>query len=77
MDANASFRSDQFGVPGRYAVTVECADDLTDDEIIAMEAWLEAKVSLLQRKKRGYTREHALRWECEALGIDPAMQRVA
>jgi hypothetical protein len=77
MEADTGFRSDQFGLPGRFAVTVECADDLTDDEIIVMEAWFEAKVSLLQKKKRGYTEEQALRWECEALGIDPATQRVA
>jgi hypothetical protein len=70
MGADTGFRSAQFGLPGRYAVTVECADDLTDDEIIMMEAWFETKISLLQKEKRGYTEEQALQWECEALGID-------
>ena len=58
-------------------MSVECADDLTDDEIIMMEAWFEAKVALLQEKTRGYTDEQALLWECEALGIDPATQSVS
>jgi hypothetical protein len=73
----AKSRRKEFGIPGRCIVSVECADDLTDDEIIMMEAWFEAKVSLLQKKTRGYTDEQAFLWECEALGIDPATQRVA
>ena len=77
MDASTTCRRTEFGIPGRYTVAVECADDLTDDEIIMMEAWFEAKVSLLQKKTRGYTDEQALLWECAALGIDPPTQRVA
>jgi hypothetical protein len=77
MKAETNLKSDQFNMAGRYAVTVQCADDLTDDEIIMMEAWFETKVSLLQKKTRGYTDEQALLWECEALGIDPATQRIA
>jgi hypothetical protein len=77
MKAETNLKSDQFSMAGRYAVTVQCADDLTDDEIIMMEAWFETKVSLLQKSTRGYTDEQALLWECEALGIDPATQRIA
>jgi hypothetical protein len=73
----ANSRRKEFGMLGRCVVTVECADDLTDDETIMLEAWFEAKVSLLQKKTRGYTDEQAFLWECEALGIDPATQRVA
>jgi hypothetical protein len=52
------FRRDRLIKPGRFAITIECADDLADDEIIRMEAALEAKVCLLQKKKRGYKPEH-------------------
>lgn len=66
--------SKRFEMPGRYAVTVECADDLTDDEIIMMEAWFESTVSRLQRDDRGYTDEQAAQWESEALGIVPPLR---
>ena len=75
MDATTKMGRKQFGMPGRYAVTVECADDLSPDERTMLEAWFEKEVSQLQRHDRGYTDEQALLWECEALGIDPATQR--
>ena len=69
MDATNKMGRTRFGVPGRYSVTIECADDLTDEELIMMDAWFEAKVSLLQKHQRGYTDEQAAAWEAEALGI--------
>jgi len=57
MNQNRCFRRDQLVKPGRFAITIACADDLTDDEIIRIEATLEAKVCLLQRHRRGYTAE--------------------
>ena len=56
-------------------VTVESADELTNDEGIMMIASFEAKVSRHQKQDRGYTDEQTLRWECEALGLDPATHR--
>jgi hypothetical protein len=52
------FNRDRLVQPGRFALTIECADDLTNDEIIRLEAALEAKVCLLQKHRRGYTAEH-------------------
>ena len=69
MDATNKMGRTRFGVPGRYSVTIECADGLTDEEIIMMDAWFEVKVSLLQEHHRGYTDEQATACEAEALGI--------
>lgn len=59
----------RFEMPGRYAVTVQCADDLTDDEMIRMEAFFEAAVALLQKDRRGYTDAQASGWEAAILGM--------
>jgi hypothetical protein len=76
MAAKPVFGSKRFGIPVRYAVAVECADDLTGDERIMMEAWVETVVGQLQRKEElRHTEEEALRWQDEAAGIDPATQR--
>jgi hypothetical protein len=58
MTTHSRFSSQQIDKPGRYAVTVVCADDLTDDEIIELEAVIEAKVCLLQQHRRGYTADY-------------------
>jgi hypothetical protein len=42
MNANANRRRDRIVQPGRFAITIAGADDLTNDEIIRMEAALEA-----------------------------------
>jgi hypothetical protein len=60
MSGNASFRRDRVVKPGRFAIVIECADALTNDEIITMEAAIEAKVCLLQKHHRGYTAEHVI-----------------
>lgn len=49
--------------PGRYAVTFECVDNLTEDEIITLQARLEVELCMLQRNHRGYTAEHAAAWK--------------
>jgi hypothetical protein len=66
MTTNAHFRRDRIVKPGRFAILIECADDLTNDEIIRMEAALEATVCLLQKHRRGYTPEHVA--ACQAHG---------
>jgi hypothetical protein len=72
MTANPMFITKQYAiskrieVPGRYAVTVECADDLTNDEIIRMEAAIEAHVCLLQKNARGYRIEHVAAFHSHA-----------
>jgi hypothetical protein len=48
----------QIARPGRFKVIVECADNLSDDEIIHMQAAVEAQVCLLQKQKRGYTQDY-------------------
>lgn len=58
MSTHRHFNHGRIVRPGRFAITIECADDLTNDEIIRMEAVLEAKVCLLQKHRRGYTPEH-------------------
>ena len=58
MSTHRHFNRDRIVQPGRFAVTIECADDLTNDEIIRLEAAIEAKVCLLQKHRRGYTAEH-------------------
>lgn len=45
MDASTACRRAEFGIPGRYTVTVECADDLTDDEIIMMPVILDDEMA--------------------------------
>ncbi len=62
---------------GNPVAVVHGADDLTDDEMIRMEAWFEAKVSLLQKQTRGYTDGQASFWESDALDSGPATQKVA
>jgi hypothetical protein len=52
------FKRQQIARPGRITVTIECADDLTDDEIIQMEAAIEAQICVLQKHRRDYTPEH-------------------
>jgi hypothetical protein len=66
MNTNANFNRERIEQPGRFAVTIECADDLTNDEIIRMEAVIEAQVCLLQRQKRGYRPEHVAPWKAAA-----------
>ncbi len=66
MTTNANYRRQRIEKPGRYAVTVECADDLTNDEIIRMEAVIEAQVCLLQKNARGYKAEHVAAWQAAA-----------
>lgn len=63
MNANANFNRERIVKPGRFAVTIECADDLTEDEIVRMEAVIEAQVCLLQKQKRGYKPEHVAAWQ--------------
>jgi hypothetical protein len=76
MATKPIFGSKRFGIPGRYAVAVECADNLTDDERNMMEAWFETVVGQLQRKEElRYTEEAASRWQEEAAAIDPATER--
>jgi hypothetical protein len=58
MSTNHQFNRTWIVKPGRFTVTIDCADDLTNDEIIRMEAVIEAKVCLLQKQKRGYKPEH-------------------
>ena len=58
MNQNRTFRRDRLVQPGRFAITIALADDLTNDEIIRMQASLEAQVCLLQKHRRGYTLEH-------------------
>ena len=58
MNTNHQFNRTQIVKPGRFTVTIDCANDLTDDEIIRMGAVIEAKVCLLQKQKRGYRPEH-------------------
>ena len=57
MNTYHPFNRTRIVKPGRFDVTIECADDLTNDEIIRMEAVIEAKVCLLQKQKRGYNPE--------------------
>jgi hypothetical protein len=66
MNTNVNFNRQRIGKPGRFAVTIECADDLTNDEIITMEAVIEAQVCLLQKQKRGYKAEHVAAWQAAA-----------
>jgi hypothetical protein len=66
MNAKTRFNSQRIEKPGRYAVTVVSADNLTDDEIIAMEACIEAKVCLLQKQHRGYDAEQVAAWQAHA-----------
>ena len=66
MNANATFTRQRIEEPGRFAIAIECADDLTNDEIIRMEAVIEAQVCLLQRQKRGYRPEHVAPWKAAA-----------
>jgi hypothetical protein len=61
-----NFKRERIEQPGRFAITIECADDLTNDEIIRMEAVIEAQVCLLQKQKRGYTPEHVAPWRSAA-----------
>ncbi len=49
MAATNKMGRSRFVLPGRYAVTVECADDLTDDELNTMEASFQAEVFRLQQ----------------------------
>jgi hypothetical protein len=58
MSTNHQFNSTRIVKPGRFSVTIDCADDLTEDEIIRMETIIEAKVCLLQKQKRGYEPEY-------------------
>ena len=58
MSTNHQFNRTWIVKPGRFTVTIDCADDLTNDEIIRMEAVIEAKVCLLQKQKRGYKPEY-------------------
>jgi hypothetical protein len=58
MNANATFTRQRIEEPGRFAIAIECADDLTNDEIICLEALIEAQVCLLQKHTRGVTTEH-------------------
>ena len=57
MNTNHQFNRTRIVKPGRFTVTIDCANDLSDDEIIRMEAVIEAKVCLLQKQKRGYNPE--------------------
>jgi hypothetical protein len=66
MSNNANFNRQRIVQPGRFAVTIECADDLTYDEILRMEAVIEAQVCLLQKKKYGYKPEHVAAWQAAA-----------
>lgn len=66
MSEDPNFKRQQIRKPGRFAITIECSDDLGDDEIIQMEAVIEAQVCLLQRRTRGYTAEHVAAWQAAA-----------
>jgi hypothetical protein len=50
------------------SMRVECADNLTEDEIIALQARLEVELCMLQRNHRGYTPDHAA---CQAVPSKP------
>jgi hypothetical protein len=58
MSTNNKFNRTRIVKPGRFTATIDCADNLTDDEIIRMQAAIEAKVCLLQKQTRGYKPEH-------------------
>jgi hypothetical protein len=62
MNGKSKLACQRIDKPGRYAVTLVCADDLTDDEIIVLEARIEAKVCLLQRQDRGYDAAQVAAW---------------
>ena len=49
--ALARMRKVTYYLKGRYAVTIECADDLTDVERAGMEEWFRKEVGFLQRKE--------------------------
>jgi hypothetical protein len=70
MDAETKMGRKRFELASRYAITIECADNLTDQERAILDAWFETEVNLLQRRERRYTDEQAAQWEAEALGID-------
>jgi hypothetical protein len=50
MDAMTNWKRKSFRREGRYSVTVACADDLTADERLILEAWFETEVGLLQKE---------------------------
>lgn len=62
MNEKTKLACQRIDQPGRYAVTLVCADDLTDDEIIALEARIEAKLCLLQKRDRGYDAAQVAAW---------------
>jgi hypothetical protein len=66
MSTQGQFNRERIEQPGRFAITIEVADDLTTDEILRLEAAVEAQVCLLQRHKRGYRPEHLAAWQSAA-----------
>lgn len=66
MSEAKNFKRQRIQKPGRLSITIECSDDLGGDEIIQMEAVIEAQVCLLQRKTHGYTAEQVAAWQSAA-----------
>ena len=56
MEATKKLGHARIEMPGRYAITIEFADD----ELMIMEAWFEAEVFQQMKHDRGYTDEEAL-----------------
>jgi hypothetical protein len=53
MTAQLTMHSRKLDQPGRYTVTLECADDLTDDELILMLEFFKAELFATQNHERG------------------------
>jgi hypothetical protein len=52
----------QVEMPGRYSIAIECADDLTDNELILMLEFFKAELFSLQNLDRGDDAERKARF---------------
>jgi hypothetical protein len=62
MAAQPTMTSKRFHHPGRYAITLECADDVTDDELILMLEFFKAELFGTQNHERGDDAERKARF---------------
>jgi hypothetical protein len=62
MDTVKTMGQKQIELPGRYAITLEAADDLTDDELILMLEFFKAELFALQNHERGDDAERQTRF---------------
>ena len=62
MEATTKLGNKRLEEPGRYAITIECADDLSDNELILMLEFFKAEVFGLQDHNRGDEAERKARF---------------